>query len=63
MKKTFRLLTIFPYLLTLLPIQAFADDNQLPNTATDYPNMVLIGASILILGILLLGWLWWRDRY
>lgn len=35
----------------------------LPGTATDYPNMILLGGALLFAGLAVLGWLWWRDRY
>lgn len=34
----------------------------MPQTATNYPNFVVIGAILIVAGIGVLAWFWWQER-
>ena len=34
----------------------------MPQTATNYPNWMLIGGMLIIIGLGILTWFWWQER-
>lgn len=34
----------------------------MPQTATNYPNLMLIGALLIVAGLGVLTWFWWQER-
>lgn len=34
----------------------------MPQTATNYPNLIVMGSILIIAGIGVLAWFWWKER-
>jgi hypothetical protein len=34
----------------------------MPQTATNYPNLIVVGSVLIVVGLGVLAWFWWRER-